>query len=178
MVNSYRLRHNIYTEKTTSQDLSIKNLLISKLASESCMQAKTSCLAIGSHANREELHCSFPILTWWSEEKPEPTSQHHSVKITHNTKKRGKSSTMVTAKCHEPAINKNLHHCMTTEQCFCVWRSMVEPSARSVWPESWAAGVSEKFVAHFWMSHLYCKCFHLHSSVMLCISHTTAFAVS
>lgn len=82
--------------------------------------------------------------------------------------------------CQVPltCYHKNLHHGMTTNQYFCVWWSIVEPSALNVWPVSQAAGAFEKPVAHFWMSHLYYRCCHLHSSVVLCILRTVAFADS
>ena len=91
------LGQNIYAENNPSQDLSTENCLITKLASDSCMRARISCLVLGSHANREELSCfsllrtNSPYPPRWSEEIPEGMSQHHTVclcgKITRVTKK-------------------------------------------------------------------------------------------
>lgn len=97
----------ICTANNASQDPSAENFLLTELASDSCVSAKTSYLVPGSHANREELSCFFPPLTnspnlpRWSEEIPERGSQCHTVwlcgKTIHVTKKWKKGC---TAKCH------------------------------------------------------------------------------
>lgn len=180
------LVQNIYTESHTSQDLSTKNLSSQSLPQTAVCEPKPPAWLLPP----------VQIETSWA--APFPSSQtpqtYHSGLRKYQ---RGHLSTTLSASvekkpCHQKkekkalqrllpnAVNllstKNLHHGMTTNQCFCVWWTIVEPSARSVWPASQAARVSEKLVAHFWMSYLYYRCFHLHRSVVLCILRTTAFA--
>lgn len=106
------------------------------------------------------------------------TTPRSSGKITHNTKKREKK--LHNGHCQMPLTcyqqkpiplhdNRAAFLCMTKHSgAIC--------SQCVAWVR--AARMSEKFVAHFRVSHLYCRCFHLHSSVLLCVSHTIAFAIS
>lgn len=183
-----RLVQNTYTENNPCQDLSTENSLITRLAQTAVGKPKPPAWLLPSMQKEKSWAASLPSSQ---------TAQTYQGGLRKH--QRGHLSTALCASVEkQPMAPKNgknkLHngYCQMPLTCYqqkstpwhdkksiflcmmkhsgaiCSQRVANISGCKSVW----------KLVAHFWMSHLYHRCFHQDSSVVICILRTTALADS